>query len=101
MKPPICVLCGKEFQAKVGGNLILFADYVPLSKDIVGHPQGAEWFCSEQAAEAMSCSDMKSDKAIQVLKERARSTHIVGTSISAEVVLSDPNARGFWKDPAH
>jgi hypothetical protein len=70
MKRPVCVLCGKEFQPKAGGNLILFADYVPLSEDMVGHPQGAEWFCSEHAGKAMSCSDIKSDKAIQVLKEK-------------------------------
>lgn len=61
MRPPICVICGKDFRSNLnGGELVQFA----LSEEdktynqrfsqpgFVGHSRGQEWFCKWHAKQA-------------------------------------------------
>ncbi len=76
MKPPVCYLCGKDFEydfisnRPVGGDIVQFHDYQPLPDDMDGHPQGAEWFCDKHLTAAGKLSRLSLGEAMRKLKKR-------------------------------
>ncbi len=63
MRPPICFICRKEFSLSDGGGTVRFADYEPLPKGQVGHPDGLEWFCEEHYNRAVELKEHSSREA--------------------------------------
>ncbi|MCB1138088.1 MAG: hypothetical protein KDK23_04995 [Leptospiraceae bacterium] len=75
MKPPICVLCGKDFRhewdgQEAGGGLVQFADYRPLPPQIVGHPHGVGFFCTSHLSQARSLHHLEMHAAINLMQDR-------------------------------
>lgn len=77
MRPPICDLCGKRFDASDGG-LVRFADYEPLPNGRVGHPKGVLWFCPRHIAAAEKRSEQPSTAAIESMRRRAPIARLLG-----------------------
>lgn len=62
MKPPICHLCGQPVDG--AGDLVRFADFVPLPDGMTGHPHGLEWFCVRHVDRARALSGRSIDDAM-------------------------------------
>ena len=72
MKPPICHLCKRLLSSvasrtKASGDLVRFADYLPLPDRMVGHPHGLEWFCADHVAAAEAASSKNINEAMDEL----------------------------------
>ncbi|NRF65565.1 hypothetical protein HLB44_01075 [Aquincola sp. S2] len=73
MKPPVCHFCNRSLDSvksrrAKAGDLVQFADYVPLPPGMCGHPHGLEWFCAEHVDAARALSRMRIDEAMLELK---------------------------------
>ena len=68
MKPPYCFLCHRDFHLDKGGDLVRFADYVPLAEGMIGHPSGSEWFCPEHLSAANALAFKTSSEALHDLQ---------------------------------
>ncbi len=78
MKPPICVLCGKDFRDSDEGDLVYFKksdsdkawDKLMDAQDqegFTGHPPYAEWFCGEHYTEAKKLQNYTLEEALKIL----------------------------------
>jgi hypothetical protein len=77
MKPPICELCDKDFRKELetdqsSGGLVCFSDLKPLDEGLVGHPQGAAWFCKEHYQDAQFLSELSMSMAMEQLRNKYR-----------------------------
>lgn len=73
MKPPFCYVCGGPAYHVDGGNLVRFADYMPLPDGMVGHPRGLEWFCKAHLGEAKKLQGKTMEEAASVLNQKVGS----------------------------
>ncbi|MHA1729357.1 MAG: hypothetical protein ACTSWY_11575 [Promethearchaeota archaeon] len=77
MKPPVCIICGKDCET---GKLIYFKLRLSDRKwhekmeriNGIGHPPEAEWFCCDHCERASELSDLTIDKALRVLKDELK-----------------------------
>ena len=68
MKPPYCYLCHQYFDAGKGGDLVEFADYLPLEDGVLGHSRGSEWFCPTHLPAARALASRTSSEALHELR---------------------------------
>ena len=69
MKPAVCIICGNS-SSQIEGDWVEFSDYVPLSKNEIGHPKGLEWFCRNHLSAAKSFANYPSEDGIYLLKNK-------------------------------
>jgi hypothetical protein len=69
MKPAVCIICGKS-SSQIEGDWVEFSDYVPLSKNEIGHPKGLEWFCCNHLSAVKSFVNYPSEDGINLLKNK-------------------------------
>jgi hypothetical protein len=62
MKPPICELCGTEFDPDAA--TVRFSDYRALPDGMVGHPDGLVWFCGTHIDAARSLAHLPEAEAL-------------------------------------
>ena len=66
MMPPICAVCHTDFDPfGDDAGTVAFADYESLPDDVVGHPEGLEWFCERHYAAAKALSHLTSTEAVR------------------------------------
>ena len=78
MKPPICIICYKEFLDSDEGGLVYFKKsmsdkrWIKAMKveSLTGHPPYADWFCGEHYEAAKELSHLTLAEAREILKER-------------------------------
>jgi hypothetical protein len=81
MKPPICIICYKEFFDELDeekGGLVYFEkrksderwEDEMRKEGFVGHPPFAEWFCTEHYETAKVLKDLTIDEALKILREK-------------------------------
>jgi len=78
MKPPICIICYKEFRDSDEGGLVYFEKsksderWIKAMKveGLTGHPPYADWFCDKHYAAAKELSHLTIPEAIEILKEK-------------------------------
>lgn len=77
MRPPVCAICGKEFDPSEEGGVIYFAKRqsdIKWDKKMeeiggVGHPPYADWFCSEHYPQAKELAGETISDAMKKLRE--------------------------------
>ncbi len=72
MRPPICAVCDRDFRddlnnSDLSGDLVRFSNYQSLPDDLVGHPHGLEWFCSQHIQKARTLSHLTAKQAVQYI----------------------------------
>ncbi len=75
MKPPECSICNKRFFE--GGGIVYFSETPEdkkinkrlKSKDMVGHPPNAFWFCEEHITSAKKLIDLTKIEALELLRK--------------------------------
>ena len=78
VRPPICVICDKEFDVKDEGGLVYFKkrpsdiEWEERMENIggVGHPPYAEWFCEEHFNKALQLKHLTIDEALKQLIQK-------------------------------
>jgi len=78
MRPPICIICGKDFRnGKDPGGLVTF-NKTPeelahntrmQDQGMVGHQKGVEWFCSKHIQAAEKYKHLTLEKAISKISK--------------------------------
>ena len=75
MKPPICIICNKDFNLnKKGRGLIYFKETeddikrrkLVEEKGIVEHPSNAEWFCKKHYKKAKKLVELPLKNALKI-----------------------------------
>jgi hypothetical protein len=80
MMPPICEVCGREFNPDVEGGLIYFREtergraFEQKARDNqwTGHPPDAAWFCGAHSGAAEEWTHLTLDAALQALNKKYR-----------------------------
>ncbi len=81
MKPPICIICYREFfdeQDEQKGGLVYFKKRKSDQKwenemrkeGFVGHPPFAEWFCSDHYESAKELDHFTITEALEILRNK-------------------------------
>ena len=82
MKPPICIICYREFFEELDedkGGLVYFKKRKSDEKwedemrkeGFVGHPPYAEWFCSNHYESAKELKNLTINEALEILREKS------------------------------
>ncbi|MCG3216040.1 MAG: hypothetical protein KAS63_04960 [Candidatus Heimdallarchaeota archaeon] len=78
MKPPLCVICYKEFLDSDEGGLVYFKkrnsderwEKMMSEEDLIGHPPYADWFCEKHYTAAKELQNLPLNEAVKILNER-------------------------------
>jgi len=70
VKPALCGVCGKSAIESPNGDWVTFSDHKKSASEVIGHPEGLEWFCEEHLDEANLLSGLKSSEALAELRNR-------------------------------
>ncbi len=78
MRPPICIICDKDFRDSDEGGVIYFKKRksdkkwteMMEKKGMVGHPPYAEWFCGEHFESAKALEHLHIDEALKILSKK-------------------------------
>lgn len=86
MKPPICRLCGRDFDPTEEGGAVSFepgrdpwwegrvdAEEVERSGPPTGHPPHVDWFCGEHLEAAEAQSHLQKGEALDRLEDEGES----------------------------
>jgi len=77
MKPPICVICYKDFRTNITDGGLLEFQFAEKDKELlekmkkpgfVCHPPATEWFCQEHFEKAKNLTHLTLSEALRILR---------------------------------